>query len=480
MKETTGPSLKLTFRKFSIKWALVGFVLTLALTLPCFFYFSKRAAENRIAILAESVTRAFRPQILEGNLRDSQFQMRRVLNLQQGEHLVIRNPNFRVIYAPEPYEYPPACLQPQKACFNFFSGDVTYLQPVYFNEDRKDSLYGFVELKINNPIEWGVILVFLVFLIAIFSALTIGLLSTQFKSVRLITDTLKQWTKHLKESPSSPSPSQKAPFEEFLQLEEAISSLHVEIERLKQKAAEDAKAKAQLSLLREISHDLKTPFSQLSKFFAVHLSKSKRTGIVDWELTQEIQRSLDRTGDLIRHVQTLSPTFQSQPVVAFTDLTKEAEQFVTDLAKEPDFKDRRISVKFEMDLKAKDSLFAKIPKLQFYRILDNLLRNALDAVRPETGEIVVKVLESDERPTLIVQDNGCGIEPAHMKKIFDADYSTKPARGTGLGLSIVKKLCTDFAAEIKVFSGIQNTIFKIVFQPFDFREDLHEVSHISG
>jgi signal transduction histidine kinase len=84
------------------------------------------------------------------------------------------------------------------------------------------------------------------------------------------------------------------------------------------------------------------------------------------------------------------------------------------------------------------------------QVLTNLLANAIDAygsVRDRVKTIEV-VIEEDGNFVLIrVRDQGCGIAPEHVGKIFDDFFSTKPlGEGTGLGLSLSRDIVTNFFA----------------------------------
>ena len=68
-----------------------------------------------------------------------------------------------------------------------------------------------------------------------------------------------------------------------------------------------------------------------------------------------------------------------------------------------------------------------------------------------------------ERAELYVQDNGAGITPADLKKIYQPFYSTKK-HGTGLGLSIVHRVCTALELDVSVDSQPgEGTTFMIEF-----------------
>jgi two-component system, NtrC family, nitrogen regulation sensor histidine kinase NtrY len=92
-----------------------------------------------------------------------------------------------------------------------------------------------------------------------------------------------------------------------------------------------------------------------------------------------------------------------------------------------------------------------IDSMLLKRCLDNLVRNAVQAVRTKHvsggGRVVVAAHATAGRAMLEVRDNGPGV-PSHARdRIFDPYYTTK-AEGTGLGLAIVKKIVLEHGGEI--------------------------------
>jgi signal transduction histidine kinase len=87
----------------------------------------------------------------------------------------------------------------------------------------------------------------------------------------------------------------------------------------------------------------------------------------------------------------------------------------------------------------------------------NMLLNARDAVaeRRITGEIAIRAQITDNGCVVrvAVEDNGSGIAPADMEKLFDPMFTTKPSgRGTGLGLYICRQIIQDHNGAIHVDS----------------------------
>jgi signal transduction histidine kinase len=78
-------------------------------------------------------------------------------------------------------------------------------------------------------------------------------------------------------------------------------------------------------------------------------------------------------------------------------------------------------------------------------VIENLIKNALEATNPKTGFITVATEydAAQKKIILTVEDNGRGIPAAGQKKIFAPGYTTKK-RGWGLGLTLAKRIVEDY------------------------------------
>jgi signal transduction histidine kinase len=91
---------------------------------------------------------------------------------------------------------------------------------------------------------------------------------------------------------------------------------------------------------------------------------------------------------------------------------------------------------------------------QVNQVLLNLVTNAAQAIDKPRGRIVVATRRAGADAIAIdVQDNGRGIAPEVLPRIFDPFYTTKePGKGTGLGLSIAYKIVSQHGGRIDVSS----------------------------
>lgn len=85
----------------------------------------------------------------------------------------------------------------------------------------------------------------------------------------------------------------------------------------------------------------------------------------------------------------------------------------------------------------------------------NLLLNAIDALDKSPGEITVSTRKVGAEILVSVADNGKGIAPERLTRIFEPFYTTKePGRGTGLGLSVCHRIIKQHGGHIRVESQV--------------------------
>jgi len=101
---------------------------------------------------------------------------------------------------------------------------------------------------------------------------------------------------------------------------------------------------------------------------------------------------------------------------------------------------------------------------QLQQVFLNLFNNAMYALKGKTGaEIRVRTLQDGDDLVITVADNGCGITPEDMEKIYLPFFTTKPVgQGTGLGLSTVYGIIEGLGGRITVESEVNaGTVFTI-------------------
>ncbi|MFB3891784.1 MAG: ATP-binding protein [Phycisphaerae bacterium] len=184
-----------------------------------------------------------------------------------------------------------------------------------------------------------------------------------------------------------------------------------------------------------------------------------------------VQRNLGRINDLILNMLAFSKS--REPLIENVNVNfvlKECLELVTPRADER-------SVAVINDLDDVPPIPADSAGLQ--QAFMNLLTNALEAVADGTGAITVaSQYDSMNRNVIVrVSDNGAGIEPEKLDRIFTPFFSTKGQSGTGLGLAVTQKIVREHRGRIQVVSKPkEGTTFTITL-PAMSGKDAAETDH---
>jgi signal transduction histidine kinase len=132
------------------------------------------------------------------------------------------------------------------------------------------------------------------------------------------------------------------------------------------------------------------------------------------------------------------------------DLPKLVHEVLGFLEKEAEYRDIQIDVQVDEDF---PTIISDRGQLQ--QIFLNIINNAFAAV-DDGGHIQIEMKKLDEnRVRISIADDGCGIPPENLKRIFEPFFSTKKKKGgTGLGLSITYGLVKKLGGEIEVQSQV--------------------------
>jgi len=115
------------------------------------------------------------------------------------------------------------------------------------------------------------------------------------------------------------------------------------------------------------------------------------------------------------------------------------------------------------------SLITKADAYQIKQVFLNIINNAQHALveKEDTTAKRIKVITKSKDGNIVIniEDNGCGISKANLKKIFSPFFTTKePGKGTGLGLSVCYGIVKEHGGNITVKSTMgKGTVFTISF-----------------
>ncbi len=104
-----------------------------------------------------------------------------------------------------------------------------------------------------------------------------------------------------------------------------------------------------------------------------------------------------------------------------------------------------------------------------HQVLMNVLSNAIDAVKSDEGVITITAenVKDMEEVRLTIGDNGSGIDPGELRRVWVPFHSTKGIRGTGLGLSVSRKIIAEHHGHIDIQSELEKGTTVTIVLPTD-------------
>ena len=185
--------------------------------------------------------------------------------------------------------------------------------------------------------------------------------------------------------------------------------------------------KVWVGLSKETAHQLGTPISSLMAWIEI-----LKENYPDDDLIPEMDKDVKR-------LQLIADRFSkigSLPEPVPSSLNDVVDHVI-------DYMDRRTSSRVIITKKfPKDDIVVRLNASLFEWVIENLCKNAVDAMEGE-GHITIDVQDSSEKAIIEVTDDGKGIKKKDIGNVFKPGFTTKK-RGWGLGLSLAKRIVEEY------------------------------------
>jgi signal transduction histidine kinase len=204
-------------------------------------------------------------------------------------------------------------------------------------------------------------------------------------------------------------------------------------------------------MAKETAHQLGTPVSSLEGWVEMLKEKSGNDKIV-----HELEKDVDR----LRLVSDRFGKIGSTPHLEEKDIIAQVNNMVDYMRKRATGK-----IVFSVITHERSNLFAMISPPLFDWVIENLLKNALDALEGK-GSISVDIAEENRKINIDVSDTGKGITAMNISRVFKPGFTTKK-RGWGLGLSLSKRIIQQYhngEIFVKHSEPGKGTTFRIVLK----------------
>ncbi|MEO9474725.1 MAG: ATP-binding protein [Cyclobacteriaceae bacterium] len=208
-----------------------------------------------------------------------------------------------------------------------------------------------------------------------------------------------------------------------------------------------------VGLAKETAHQLGTPLSSLMAW----VEYFKATYPENSEVFDELNKDVDRLSMITERFSSIG----SVPQLKTENVFERINEVVTYL-------ERRISTKVSMDIESfpNQDITAQINGSLFAWVIENLIKNAVDAMEGK-GSIKVKILRANEgRVAIDITDTGKGISKSNVAQVFKPGFTTKK-RGWGLGLALTKRIVENYHGGrifVKSTEANKGTTFRILLK----------------
>ncbi len=210
-----------------------------------------------------------------------------------------------------------------------------------------------------------------------------------------------------------------------------------------------------------VSHEFKTPLTVIQSY-----SRALQKPDLDSKTRKEYGQVLDQN---IKKLTTLTTNILSLSRLENQEITLNKKQFLIDeqirqciLMLEPQWSKKNIE--FQLDL----------PETKFYgpeeliaQVWQNIIGNAVKFSN-DNGEISIKISRTDDDVHVEIADNGIGMDPATVSKVFDKFYqgdTSRSGEGNGLGLALVSRIVKTCGGLVSVKSELGKGSVFIVTLP---------------
>ncbi|MEX2513575.1 MAG: ATP-binding protein [Cyclobacteriaceae bacterium] len=180
-------------------------------------------------------------------------------------------------------------------------------------------------------------------------------------------------------------------------------------------------------LTKETAHQLGTPLASLMAW----IDYLKNSPV--YEENKEVILELDKDIVKLRMVTERFSNIGSTPIIK----PENVYQVVGDTI---NYLRPRISSKVTIEVNSHaENIYAKMNRSLFEWVIENICKNAVDAMKGQ-GAIKINIVKESEKYVFVdIQDSGRGIEKKMFKKVFNPGFTTRQ-RGWGLGLTLAKRI----------------------------------------
>ena len=336
-------------------------------------------------------------------------------------------------------------------------------QCAYFSLiNSQDRLIGFVGLPVYPSVSdassrvkdfMGTLLNVYVFLLLIAGAFALAVANSITRPMAVLGQKLKEF-----KLGKSNEPLEWKTKDELGELIKEYNQMIVKLDESADLLAQTEREVAWREMAKQVAHEIKNPLTPM-KLSIQHLQHAipNADPMESKQLVHRVAVTLIEQIDNLSKIAAEFSTFAKMPKPQYEKIIlNDLVASVHDLFKKRDDMDFNLYVPI-------DEIYVYADKSHLLRVLNNLIKNAIQAIpASRRGIIDIKLDKGNDRAIIQVQDNGKGITKEMRDKVFYPNFTTKTS-GTGLGLAISKNIVESFGGKI-YFKTEENVGTKFFFE----------------
>jgi nitrogen fixation/metabolism regulation signal transduction histidine kinase len=208
-----------------------------------------------------------------------------------------------------------------------------------------------------------------------------------------------------------------------------------ELQNSADRLAKSERESAWREMAKQVAHEIKNPLTPM-KLTVQHLQRAwlDKSPHLD-QMVERVSQTLIEQIETLSSIATAFSDFAKMPKVENVKLNlANILQTIVNLYSETE------NIQINYNVTGHKDLFVNADKDQLLSIFSNLIKNAIQSIPIERpGRIEIGVETMADQYIVSIKDNGTGISPEQVEKIFVPNFTTKTG-GTGLGLAMVKNM----------------------------------------
>ena len=216
-----------------------------------------------------------------------------------------------------------------------------------------------------------------------------------------------------------------------------------------------------------VSHELKTPLFSIQGYVETLMDGGVENLAIRDKYLERIDKSVERLLNIVKDLDMINQYESGEITLNVTsfDLNTVVREIIDLLDLEALRKDARVQLQT-----AVPQIFVNADKQKISQVLINLISNAIHYANRDKAQIIIKTTVLKNKVLVSVEDNGMGIKPEALPRIFERFYRVETSRnrndgGSGLGLAIVKHMLEAHGENISVESVyLEGTRFSFLLE----------------